>query len=248
MGEYAGEQKPPRGERRYPCPWMPGAACLMAALSLTLAGCSSPDNGRDLPEQVTITTRGVDSGSSEDTTSQIEIDITKNSIYFSTDNDPRTGYTTMCFASDRQREYNDYDKSSIITDCSINFCDGSDLVRMNFDSVDFPRPKKGYVGTGDLETQTESLPSLHSRTEVTKNSEDCKGFVGYQLTSPTPSSSYEQKQYACFPTFERPSLSAMEALKIEKTTPTNPQQNDGLVYPQYKISMSKECFDKRSLH
>lgn len=247
MGEYAGEQKPPRGERRYPRPWAPGAVSCMAALSLALFGCSGPDDGRDLPEQIT-TTSGVNSGNSEGTTSQTEIDMTKNSIYFSTDNDPRTGYTTMCFASDRQREYNDYDKSSIITDCSITFCDGSDLVRMDFDSVDFPRPKKGYIGTGDLETQAESLPYLHSRTEVTKNSEDCKGSVGYQLTSPTPSSSYEQKQYACFPTFERSSLSAMEALKIEKTTSTNPQQNDGLVYPRYKMSMSKECFDERSLH
>lgn len=247
MREYAGEQKPPRGERRYPCPWAPGAVSCMAALSLALFGCSGPDDGRDLPEQIT-TTSGVNSGNSEGTTSQTEIDMTKNSIYFSTDNDPRTGYTTMCFASDRQREYNDYDKSSIITDCSITFCDGSDLVRMDFDSVDFPRPKKGYIGTGDLETQAESLPYLHSRTEVTKNSEDCKGSVGYQLTSPTPSSSYEQKQYACFPTFERSSLSAMEALKIEKMTSTNPQQNDGLVYPRYKMSMSKECFDERSLH
>ena len=219
----------------------------MAALSLALFGCSGPDDGRDLPEQIT-TTSGVDSGNSEGATSQTEIDMTKNSIYFSTDNNPRTGYTTMCFASDRQREYNDYDKSSIITDCSITFCDGSDLVRMDFDSVDFPRPKKGYIGTGDLETQAESLQYLHSRTEVTKNSEDCKGFVGYQLTSPTLSSSYEQKQYACFPTFERSSLSAMEALKIEKTTSTNSQQNDGLVYPRYNMSMSKECFDKRSLH
>ena len=247
MGEYAGEQKPPRGERRYPRPWAPGAVSCMAALSLALFGCSGPDDGRDLPEQIT-TTSGVDSGNSEGATSQTEIDMTKNSIYFSTDNNPHTGYTTMCFASDRQREYNDYDKSSIITDCSITFCDGSDLVRMDFDSVDFPRSKKGYIGTGDLETQAESLPYLHSRTEVTKNSEDCKGSVGYQLTSPTPSSSYEQKQYACFPTFERSSLSAMEALKIEKTTSTNPQQNDGLVYPRYKMSMSKECFDERSLH
>lgn len=247
MGEYAGEQKPPRGERRYPRPWAPGAVSCMAALSLALFGCSGPDDGRDLPEQIT-TTSGVDSGNSEGTTSQTEIDMTKNSIYFSTDNDPRTGYTTMCFASDRQREYNDYDKSSIITDCSITFCDGSDLVRMDFDSVDFPRPKKGYIGTGDLETQAESLPYLHSRTEVTKNSEDCKGSVGYQLTSPTPSSSYEQKQYACFPTFKRSSLSAMEALKIEKTASTNPQQNNGLVYPRYDVAMSKECFDKRYLH
>lgn len=100
MGEYAGEQKPPRGERRYPRPWAPGAVSCMAALSLALFGCSGPDDGRDLPEQIT-TTSGVDSGNSEDTTSQTEIDMTKNSIYFSTDNDPRTGYTTMCFASDR---------------------------------------------------------------------------------------------------------------------------------------------------
>ena len=215
--------------------------------------------------------KGVDAGSSssapysssETTTSQPEnsntenpsqnkkddsagkIDIEKNSIYYS-ENGTREGFTTFC-------GYGQYHNPGM-ADCSMYLCDGNDLVRIDFNNMDFTKETQGgkrMPNISDLLNKTDELYTFHDypSTEITKGSDECKeksNSVG-QFTKTVSFPRGENEQYLCLPQFMTTRDGKKMGMKVTKTTSANKKDNDGPRYPFYTLDISEECFNTRFL-
>lgn len=202
-------------------------------------------------------------GSSETTTSQPEnsntenpsqnkkddsagkIDIEKNSIYYS-ENGTREGFTTFC-------GYGQYNNPGM-ADCSMYLCDGNDLVRIDFNNMDFTKETQGgkrMPSISDLLNKTDELYTFHDypSTEITKGSDECKeksNSVG-QFTKTVSFPRGENEQYLCLPQFMTTRDGKKMGMKVTKTTSANKKDNDGPRYPLYELDLSEKCFDTRFL-
>ena len=201
-------------------------------------------------------------GSSETTTSQPEnsstensseekeerdgaIDLSKNSIYYS-ENGVREGFTAFC-------GYSQYNVPGM-SDCSVYFCDGGDLVRFAFNNMDFIEATQGGKRTpsiSDLLGKTDELYTFHDypSTEITKNVDKCReksDSVG-QFTKPVSHFIDENEQYMCLPQFMTTRDGRKMGMKVTKTTSVNEEDNNGPRYPFYTLDISEECFDTRFL-
>ena len=176
-----------------------------------------------------------------------KIDIEKNSMYYAKYN-VREGFSAYCV----EHGYEDPQ----IVDCSVYFCDGDDMVRLKFDFLDLAEQtqRKRVPEASDLMRKTNTLAIQYEDyvpTEITKNEDACrekKSSVG-QFTKPVsfPRPREENEQYLCLPQFSTTMDGRKTALKVTKTTSTNKENSDSPHYPNFKLSLSEECFDLRTI-
>ena len=234
------------------------ALAMLALLpSCVLAGCAG-EKGVD-----TGSSSSAPYGDSETATSQPEnsntenpsqnkkdasagkIDIEKNSMYYAKYN-VREGFSAYCV----QHGYEDPQ----IVDCSVYFCDGDDMVRLEFDFLDLAEQtqRKRVPEASDLMRETDMLARQYEDyvpTEITKNEDACrekKSSVG-QFTKPVSFPRDENEQYLCLPQFMATIDGKKVGMKITKTTSVDEKENDGPYYPRYKIGTSEQCFDLRTI-
>lgn len=176
-----------------------------------------------------------------------KIDIEKNSMYYAK-YDNREGFSAYCVEHGYENPQ--------IADCWVYFCDGNDMVRFEFDNIDFAEQtqRKRVPEGSDLMNETKTLAmeyDVYIPTDISKNEDACrekKSSVG-QFTKPVsfPRPREENEQYLCLPQFSTTMDGRKTALKVTKTTSTNKENSDSPHYPNYKLSLSEECFDLRTL-
>mgnify|MGYP000857137910 CR=1 FL=1 len=220
----------------------------LAALALLpacfLAGCSG--------EQSADVNNSPSPYSSETTTPQPEtdgskkiIDIDNNSMYYAK-YDNREGFSAYCVGRDYETPY--------IADCSVYLCDGNDMVRFEFDNIDFTEQtqRKRIPEASDLMLRADTLARQYedyAPTETSKNIAECrekKSNVG-QFTEPVSFPRGEQEQYLCLPQFTATIDNKKMGMKITKITSVDEKDNGGLYYPHYTVNLSEKCFNMKTL-
>lgn len=229
---------------------------LALSLSCFLTGCASEkgtDTGGSSPAPYgssETTTPQPENSSTENSSEEKEerdgtIDLSKNSIYYS-ENGVREGFTAFC-------GYSQYNVPGMY-DCSVYFCDGSDLVRFGFNNMDFIEATQGgkrEPSVSNLLDKTDELYTQHSypSTEITKDLDKCReksDSVG-QFTKPVSHFIDENEQYMCLPDFMTTRDGRKMGMKVTKTTSVNEEDNNGPRYPLYELDLSEKCFDTRFL-
>ena len=204
------------------------ALAMLALLpSCVLAGCAGE--------------KGVDAGSPSSAPygdSEKGIDIEKNSIYYS-DKGIQEGFSVYCTGSPEE------------ADCPLAICDGDDLVTFKFYDIDFTEQIHGQrtplIKPSYLINKTRTLAMEYDAyipTDITKNVDTCqekKRSTG-QFTKPVSFPYGENEQYLCLPQLMTTIDGENVAWEITKTTSTNKENSD----PNYKLSLSEECFDPRT--
>lgn len=175
-----------------------------------------------------------------------KIDIEKNSMYYAK-YDNREGFTAYCVGSNYENPQ--------IADCSVYLCDGNDMVRFEFDNIDFTEQtqRKRIPEASDLMLRADTLARQYgdyAPTETSKNVSECrekKSSVG-QFTEPVSFPRGEQEQDLCLPQFMATIDNKKMGMKITKITSVDEKDNNGLYYPHYTVNLSEECFDIRTIN
>ena len=207
------------------------ALAMLALLpSCVLAGCAGE--------------KGVDTGNSSSAPyggSEKGIDIEKNSIYYS-DKGIQEGFSVYCTGSPEE------------ADCPLAICDGDDLVTFKFYDIDFTEQiheqRTPLIKPSYLINKTRTLAMEYDAyipTEITKDAcREEKRSTG-QFTKPVSFPRGENEQYLCLPQFMTTIDGEKVAWEITKITSTDKEQSDSPYYPYYKLSLSEECFDPRTI-
>ena len=175
-----------------------------------------------------------------------KIDIEKNSMYYAK-YDNREGFTAYCVGSNYENPQ--------IADCSVYLCDENNMVRFEFDKIDFTEQtqRKRIPEASDLMLRADTLARQYedyAPTETSKNIAECrekKSNVG-QFTEPVSFPRGEQEQYLCLPQFTATIDNKKMGMKITKITSVDEKDNGGLYYPHYTVNLSEECFDIRTIN